>query len=380
MKNKTLITLKKDLRSMIRDKKSLMMMLAMPIIIPIVIFTFSYGFENMLNPDEDINLMVGVSSEVTIFENMPLENIIIAQMDEDELYASYKNGDIKAYIKLEDDIHRIYYNPNNQDSAMTAIAITNYIDAYSKSLGIEHLISEGIDPALVFDLIAYELEEAEPVNMFVNQIVLMAFTFAIMSITMTAVTSATDAIAGEKEKGTLETLLTFPINSKELIAGKYIANFIACIVTAIICILLALGSLAIVQSIFSIYDEIVVVMDASTFLLCAIVLIAYSLLISGATIAIASYSKTFKEAQSALTPLSMVPIIPIFLGFMGIEMTYLISAIPIIGQTMLLNEIFAGNISSMHVWIMLISNVIFVVLILGYIVRLYKSEKVLFSL
>ena len=379
MKNKTIITLIKDLRSMLRDKKSLTMMLVMPLLIPLVIFIISYGFELMLNPDEDATYYVGVTYDITIFEEMP-DNIVIKHMEEDELEEAYKAGEIKAYVVLRDEVYYIYHNPNNQDSHMAAFFLTNYLEAVSQHLGEQYLINEGIDPSLVFNLISFELEQIEPVNFFVNQIVLMAFTFTIISIATTSITSATDAIAGEKEKGTLETLLTFPIKSKQLITGKYFANFVACIITAIICVVLALISLGIVQNMFTIYDDVVVVMNAYTLFLCVVVLITFSLLISGATIAIASYSKTFKEAQSALTPLSMVPIIPMFLGIVGVEMSSFIAAIPMIGQTMLLNEIFTGNVTLVHFVIMLVSNIIFVTLILRYIVRLYRSEKILFSL
>ena len=55
MNNRVLITIKKELRGIIRDKKSLMMMLVTPILIPIFILLFSYMYETMLDKDESTN-------------------------------------------------------------------------------------------------------------------------------------------------------------------------------------------------------------------------------------------------------------------------------------------------------------------------------------
>lgn len=57
--------------------------------------------------------------------------------------------------------------------------------------------------------------------MFASEVVLMAITFTIMAITLSSIYASTDSTAGEKERGTLETILTFPIARKELILGKY---------------------------------------------------------------------------------------------------------------------------------------------------------------
>ena len=128
--------------------------------------------------------------------------------------------------------------------------------------------------------------------------------FVVMAITLTSIYSATDATAGEKERGTLETLLTFPIKKEELLTGKYLAITISCIITTILSLILTVISLKISSNIFSLYKDAVININMTTLLLALIIMISYSFFISGACIAIASFSKTFKEAQSALTPLS----------------------------------------------------------------------------
>ena len=382
MKNKMIITLKKDLRTMFRDKKSLTMMALMPLFIPLMVFFMSYINDQMLTTELDEDIKIGINYELD-----PIKEAIIDELDinvyylpEDEMKEAFEDGEIIAYVIFREGTYYIYHSPNDAESTMAAMMMTSSLEAYSNALGAVYLIEQGINPANVFNLVDIQLEEVEPMNILVNMVILMAFIFTIMSVTQTSVTSATDAVAGEKEKGTLETILTFPIDSKGLIAGKYFANFIACVITAIVCIILTLISFSVVQNLFSIYDEVGFVLSISTILMGFMILVGFSLLISGATIAVASYSKTFKEAQSALTPLTFLPLVAMFLGMMNIDLSLLIVAIPGIGQAMLLNEIFVGTVELRYLLVMLISNIIFVVLLLRYLVNLYKSEKILFSL
>ena len=109
-------------------------------------------------------------------------------------------------------------------------------------------------------------------------------------------------------------------------------------------------------------------------------MISYSLFISGACIAISSFSKTYKEAQSALTPLNMAPMIPIFFYLFGVVMNPMLSLIPVVSHTLLINDIIIGNANIYNIIVMFASTIIYVILIIYYITKQYKSEKILFSL
>ena len=200
-----------------------------------------------------------------------------------------------------------------------------------------------------------------------------------MSITLTAIYCATDIIAGEKERGTLETFLTFPIKSNELIIGKYLGIMIACIITSIISTILIIFTLTISHNIFKIYENTNLNFDYITILLSLTIMFSYSMFISGLSIAIASFSKSYKEAQSMLTPLSFVVMVPMFMDILGIKMNYFFSLIPIINHTLLINQIFIGKIDTLNLLLMFLSTIICIILIIKYLTKLYKSEKILFT-
>ena len=148
-------------------------------------------------------------------------------------------------------------------------------------------------------------------NFFANYIKNYAFLFIIMAITVSATYPATDTTAGERERGTLETLLTFPIKSRDIIVGKFLGVSISSIVTGVISLILAIISLIISQDMFTIYEGIDIMYSFASIVFALIIIIAYSFFISGLCIAIASTSKTFKEAQSALTPLTFISLFPV---------------------------------------------------------------------
>ena len=148
-----------------------------------------------------------------------------------------------------------------------------------------------MDPSLVYSNISYNTVELEGDSIMASQVINMAIVFTIMAMTLTSIYGATDLTAGEKERGTLETLLTYPIKSSELIIGKFLAIVISCIITLVISIILCVGSLLFVRYNFVILKDITMNINVTTILLMFVILFTYAFFISGLCIAIASQSK-----------------------------------------------------------------------------------------
>ena len=387
MNNRILITIKKELRGIIRDKKSLMMMLVTPILIPIFILLFSYMYETMLDKDESTNTYnIGVNYTYTKEEKKSLKelNLNIKQYkSKNELQDSYKKGKIDLYVIKSNNNYKIYENESNQNSIYATSIYTKYLDSINKYLGDTYLDSINASKDKVYNNITYEYKKIEGKNDFVNQVISTGLMFVVMAITLTSIYSATDATAGEKERGTLETLLTFPIKKEELLTGKYLAITISCIITTILSLILTVISLKISSNIFSFYKDAVININMTTLLLALIIMISYSFFISGACIAIESFSKTFKEAQSALTPLSFTVMIPMFLEILDIKLNSCLSLIPVISHTMLLEQVICNTLTTttiINIFLMFTSTILITIIIIKIITKVYKSEKILFSL
>ena len=381
MKNNLWNILKKELRELFRDKKSLAMMLIIPIFIPLLVVGMSALFEAQVSKDVSEYNKIGFAYEMSEAEKSIAEemNIEIVTGNEEELKQKYDNGEINLYVTKQDSKY-IINTDGSDNSTFASNLMETYFNTYKQYLQQSYLQENNIKPDEVLNIITVEENVLEQDNYFANYIKNYAFLFIMMAITVSATYPATDTTAGERERGTLETLLTFPIKSKDIIVGKFLGVTVSSIITGIISLVLAILSLMITKDMFSIYDGMDIMYSPITILFAVIVIIAYSFFISGLCIAIASTSKTFKEAQSALTPLTFISFFPGMIAFMmGITTTPVLSIVPFLNFTLIFTDINNGTINLLNIGLMAISTIIYISLVFAHIIKQYKSEKVLFA-
>lgn len=381
MKNNLWNILKKELRELFRDKKSLAMMLVIPIFIPLLVIGMSALFESQMNVDTEEYNKIGFSYELS-----EAEESIAKEMDIDvvfgttkELKEKYEEGNIDLYITKKDN-HYTIHSDGSDNSSYASNLMETYFNTYKEVLQQESLSKQKINPDEILNIITVDEKVVEEDNFFASYIKNYAFLFILMAITVSATYPATDTTAGERERGTLETLLTFPIKSKDIIIGKFLGVTVSSIITGLLSLALAVISLFISKDMFTIYESVNTMYSLSSIIYAVVVIVTYSFFISGLCIAIASTSKTFKEAQSALTPLTFISLFPGMIAFMiGITTTPLITVIPFLNFTTIFTDITAGNINVLHIFLMMLSTVIYISIVFFYIIKQYKSEKVLFA-
>ena len=381
MKSNLFNILKKEIRELFRDKKSLAMMLVIPIFIPLLVVGMSALFESQVNKNVEEYNKIGFAYDMSDEEkNIASQmNISVVNGSEEELNKMYDDGEIDLYITKNENKYVINSDGSDNSTYSTSLMET-YFNTYKQLLQQSYLQQNNIDPNEVLNIITVEENVVEQDNFFANYIKNYAFLFIIMAITVSATYPATDTTAGERERGTLETLLTFPIKSRDIIVGKFLGVSISSIVTGVISLILAIISLIISQDMFTIYEGIDIMYSFASIVFALVIIIAYSFFISGLCIAIASTSKTFKEAQSALTPLTFISLFPGMIAFMiGITTTPILSIVPFLNYTLIFTDINNGNIDVLNISLMAISTIIYITAVLAYIIKQYKSEKVLFA-
>lgn len=373
--------LKKEIREMFRDKKSLSMMLIIPIMIPVLVIGMSALFESQVNKSVEEYNKIGFDYQLNDVESKIAESlqIEVSINEQKKLEQEYEKGNLDLYVTKKDH-HYIIHGKDNETTSYATSLTDQFFTLYKEHLQQEYLSDNHIDPEEVVSIITIEEDIKATENFYANYIISYAFLFIIMAITVSATYPATDTTAGEKERGTLETLLTFPIKSKDIIIGKFLSVTLSSVITGLISLILTIVSLLLANNMFKIYNGVNLMLPLSSILFATIVIIAYSFLISGLCIAIASRSKTFKEAQSALTPIMFISFFPGMIAFMmKMETTTLFSMIPFLNYTLLFTDITSGNINFLHIFLMLLSTIVIIAVILSVIIRQYKSEKVLFS-
>lgn len=385
-KNNILITIKKELRSIFRDKKTICYIFGFPFIIAFLIFLMGYMEDAIMNEDSDTKYSIGINYEVNEIEKTLMEenSLIYEKYDSlSDMKEAYYNGEIEAYLDYDKD-NKIYYIYTDESMMNSTVStyVMYYLDSYNSYIGNAYLASQNINVEEVFNNFTYELkntdgEEVSESEMIIELVMNMAFTYIIMVISLATVNMATTAIATEKENGTLETILTLPITIKELILGKYLATFIIGFIASLVGFIITLGSFGIATNMFSVYEEFS--MGFSVILFGVVICLVAALLIAALAILLTSSAKTYKESQASGSILQTICVLPLFLSMVSFDAPRLLYIVPILSHTNILMELYSGTCNYVNLLLTIGSTLVYVCLILYVLVKKFKSEKVLFG-
>lgn len=383
-KNNLFITIKKELRSVFRDKKTIIMILAFPLMIGVLIFLYGFMDTEMVG-DDKTKYKVGINYTPTEVEQVYIKDMQLEAKEyrsNEALKEAYDNGELEAYILKENDTYTIYIDDSDMTATTVGTLVESYLSSYNKYLGDLYLYQNNIDPEVVYDNIQIEFknvdgEETSATALMLTMVMGIAFSYIIISISLATINMATSAIATEKENGTLETILTLPITTNELIIGKYLATVIIGLCSSIMGFIITLVSIKIASLKFEIYKEFT--MNFPTIALGILICFVASCLIAGLAIAATSSSKSYKEAQAAGQTLEIISMIPMFIQVLDVNTTTYFYFIPILSHTTILMDLYSNNINYMNLLYTIISTIIYTVIILKFLLTKFKSEKVLFQ-
>ena len=385
--NNIFITIKKELRTVFRDKKTLATMFVFPIMIAFFVIFFGYFYDDLANDDKSYN--VGYNYEMTDIEKeaFKVDELKLTHYDTlEDMKKAYDNGDIDCYFSYDSDAKRydIYSNQNisnTNDSLNAANLVATYLDAYNSVLFANKLSDYGIN--MLEEMNSFTIEnvnvEEKESNYMVTLLLSIGITYLIMGICMAASNMGISATATENENGTLETILTLPVSKRDLIIGKYLSCFIVSFIAGLVSLAIVLGSLSIDIHFFTLFDNYNMTINLKSICGGILVIAAASLFIAGVSIVLTAFAKTFKEAQSKAGFLNMVAIIPMFVSMFGEGVDSYYYFIPICNSNQLLNDMFVGGFSFTNAIITFVSTLIYSIIIIAYIIKSYNSEKILFN-
>ena len=309
------------------------------------------------------------------------ETTIVSDYLNDQNILNYLNNQTPIdYIDYNDkkNCYTIYVNKDSSDGMYVNSYINAYLNGYNDYLKELYLIGEDIDVDGISNNFLIEEVNLEGENLLLSLIFNIAFTYIIMSIVISSTNMATSATAVEKENGTMETLLTFPIKVKNLIIGKYLATFIVGVISSLIGLVLTIVSMVIATNYFDSFKDIEFSFGVGTILLSIMVVVFASLFIAGLSLLVTSKAKSFKEAQSISSMLSLISIIPMMVSLMEISISSIYYFIPILNYTQILMDIFSGVSNIGNILRVIISSVVFIYLIIYLVIKRIKLEEVLF--
>lgn len=397
MNTKRMFTLfKRELTDILRDKKTLFMMLVVPIIIyPLLIIGMTFLMSSVMNSQAEKTYLVAFDEEdelaakiADIIENNPDKlSYKLEIVQKSDCKKALEAGDIDIYVSKASDGRIALCYLSAKDRSNTALdALTDAFEIYREELQKERIDEAGLDADYLLNPIHYEGEDLSSTEESVGNMIGSIIPFFIVTmILLGALYPSIDVTAGEKERGTLETLLTLPITNFEMIMSKFLAvSCIAC-VSAILNVFSMGGAMAfLVSSSMSLAEDINLEIHYETFipgiLFTLVVMVFFALLVTAVCMCTCVFAKNFKEANNYVTPVMLIFMFGSYAAMIpDLELTAQTAAIPIVNVALLVEGLFQFQYNYGLFAIVLFSNVAYsflAILILG---KIYNSEAVLFS-
>jgi sodium transport system permease protein len=201
-----------------------------------------------------------------------------------------------------------------------------------------------------------------------------------------AMSPAVDLTAGEKERGTMETILSSPVSRTHLVLGKFFLVLTASLITAILLMISIGASSALLQKSQVLNQMTAEGEPAAHFALgpkaiasVVIMAIPLAVLFSAGLITIALFAKTNKEAQSYIAPLMFLVLIPAVAAMLpGVELTPKLAVVPLLNVSLLCKELVTGDYHWNYIVLIFASTCVYAAGALYLAVKMFQRESVLF--
>ena len=388
------IIFRKELLDMLRDKRTLIAMLGIPIVLYPALFIFGSQAALM-----ERDRLAETPSRVAIVG------------EEDELLASWLdnepgimlrnpanpakdllNGDLQAVVLVEGDLKRqlrdgkaaqltIQYDATDTASQEAVKRLLEAFDDREAELLKTRLADAGI-PADFVDPLDVQRENIAPSTR-TTQIVLgmLMPPLMILMLGVGAFYPAIDLTAGEKERGTFETLLSTPTSSYEILSGKFLTVFVLAMLTG----LTNLGSMvatfafqfAQLQGDMGVFEFHLPVSSA---VLIGLALLPLAFFISAVMMSIAVLARSFREAQSLLTPFLLILLFPAgYAAVPSVHLTTTMQFVPIANFALLFKDLMTSSVSPQSIVMVLLSTTVYACAALYVAARIFRREDVVLS-
>lgn len=222
--------------------------------------------------------------------------------------------------------------------------VRRIIERYASELGQTRLILRGINPLLLAPVVVQEVDVSTPSSRAALMLGILSY-LVIFAMLMGGMYLAIDSTAGERERGSLEALLTLPLPRSQLIYGKILATsaymLLAVTLTVVACTL----TLQFIR-----LEEFGMSVALGPLSALMIIVLVSPLIPLGASLmtVVASFTRSFREAQSYLGFVISVPTLPLaFIGVLGLSPTPELYAIPSLSQHFLLTQILRGEMPAL---------------------------------
>ena len=387
---------KKELIDVLRDRRTLFFMVVIPVVVmPLLIFISLkfQEYQNKKSEEKTLNIaLVNESGDTKIRDyilNQKGVNLI-EDIDADSLEAGIKSDSLQGGLYIGKNFLNnistnqmgaveIYYKSSDLMSKAKK-RINNALDQYKNEVVAGRLLRFDIDKNLLEPLQIIDKDMSTKKETIGKALGGLVPYMLVIFIFLGAMYPAIDLGAGEKERGSLETLLSSPATKFEFSVGKLMVVSLTGLVSGLISVV---GITAPMYFIDNIPDQIksTVLEIISPFMIISVIflMIPIAIFFASMLLSISFYARSFKEAQSLMGPLNIIIIVPLMLTLgPGIEIDHITALIPLINVGLLTKEILAGSVEPIYFIETLSSLLFFAAIGIRFSVYWFNKENTIF--
>jgi sodium transport system permease protein len=392
--NEILIIARKELLSVVRERRVLFTTLVLPIfVMPLLMFGPILLFGNVAQKTQESVQRVGVVGvPVEVLEALKrakVEPVPVANPQE-----AVQNREVQAALIYENGRYTLYgrLSGGATQSALVVEKVQGALRAYKDQVVAERLRARGIGTELL-EPFRLEIEDASREQE--RAAGLFAFLipyFLVLFIQTGGMPVAVDATAGEKEKGTLEALLAAPVPLMQILLGKGLAVFVMSLLSTLAAMTGLLLGGGMLRSAFSAQLQALqreenapqlggaLALDPLGYLSILVTAVLFALLVIALMISLGLYARSYKEAQSYMSPLMLVMLVPIlflqFSDFLKLQDWFFV--LPFVNVVLAIDSIVKGMVTVPQLGITWASTLVFAGLALYLAYHSFRREDVVF--
>jgi sodium transport system permease protein len=359
-----IVIFKKELVDTLRDRRTLISMIAIPLLLfPILIGISSRIVTSQMKQAQEKVLRVALRTSgnaeefrrllmahkhVQLVENLSADNArALVVSDSLDAYFEFAPDFDKQVADLQSGVVTMYFKAADQRDIAKDRAL-GLLKEFENELRYARFKALNINESVIKTLDIHEMNLASAKEKIAEVIGgFLPYLFIIFCF-LGSMYPAIDLAAGEKERGTLETLLTSPASRLQILLGKFGVVVLTGLITAAVAMLgLYIGIVQVKEIPAELLRTILEILEARSIALLLSLLLPLTVFFAAILLSLSIFAKSYKEAQSIISPMMIVIIVPAFLGLMpGMTLNTTTALIPILNVSLATKGIIAGTIST----------------------------------
>ena len=389
---------RKELTEWLRDRRTLISTVLIPLLLfPLMMVGFSalaIMLVGQAKKETPKVMVLGGEDSPAVLEGLrKLDNLEIVPAT-----ANWKeqisNKEIRAAVEIpprfqaslergDPQVVHIYFYEGELKSSFGADRIEKYFNDYRERVVHDRLTARNL-PETILKPFEVKQENVAPPEKVGGAAFGGFIGYMVIMLCMTgAIYPAIDLTAGEKERGTMETILTSAVSRMDIVLGKFFLVLSASLATATLSVISMGGSFAVLGKYHAFGGgqgpDLHLQINARSAAAIFFMALPLAVLFSALLLTIALFAKSHKEAQSYLQPMVFVAVIPSVASLMpGVELTPKLAVIPILNTSLICKEIVAGTYHWNYIALIFLSTCVYAGAALFVATKMFQRESVLF--